>query len=336
MAGVSSGKDLARQAYDLGEGFYAQKNYDQAIQQYQIAVREDPRFWEAYQRSGMCYFEKGDRASALVNYQKSLDIHPDNPDLASLVQDLKEMEKGTPSSTPVEKETTVQKDSPVPTVVDNRNPNLPQKNSFIIEVGVSGWIGNPNDIYDFTGPGGSSSSSGPYGYKGGLGAAFAVSPRFQVGARYQYLKREDLHMSGEGVTLIWQEAAEGVVVEFEADIPVDREKAVNFFGSFEGGIYWLTKSSVTLSGPINGVANLNGSNGGGAVMAGVEYLVDPKKTWAMDLGVGYQFISFPSITDTPTLNGVTGSPFTLRNVTGGDARVDLSGGMLFTGARFFL
>jgi len=82
-------QDKAVQYYQAGNNLYLQKKYDDAIRYYEAAVDNNPRFWEAFQGLGNCYYGKGDNPKALSNYQRCLSLHPDNPALSSFTASMR-------------------------------------------------------------------------------------------------------------------------------------------------------------------------------------------------------------------------------------------------------
>lgn len=100
LVGSSSAQDQSLQYYQAGGTFYSQKNYDSAIRYYEVAAQMNPQMWQAYQGLGNSYYAKGDKSKALSSYQRCLDLHRDNPSLASFVQSLRDQMK-VESKTPV-------------------------------------------------------------------------------------------------------------------------------------------------------------------------------------------------------------------------------------------
>jgi len=54
---------------------------DEAIVQYQMAVKFDPAYLEAYNNLGTLYIEKGRWDDAVKQFQHALEIKPEDPDL---------------------------------------------------------------------------------------------------------------------------------------------------------------------------------------------------------------------------------------------------------------
>lgn len=89
IPGISSAQDQAMENYESANTFYAQKNYDQAIHFYEAAIDANPRFWQAFQGLGNCYYAMGDQTKALTSYQRALSLQPGNPSLSAFVQSLR-------------------------------------------------------------------------------------------------------------------------------------------------------------------------------------------------------------------------------------------------------
>ncbi len=81
-------QDPAAQNLIAANAAYGARNYDLAITDYQAALQSNPNSWQAYMGIGNCYYVKGDSNNALMNYQKSLALNPNNPHLASLAQSM--------------------------------------------------------------------------------------------------------------------------------------------------------------------------------------------------------------------------------------------------------
>ncbi len=80
--------------FNTGLALYKQGNYTQAIQYFNAAVSLDPTLWQAYQ--GLAQSEKalGKNAEALDACEKSLELHPDNPFLVRMDNELKPLVNG--------------------------------------------------------------------------------------------------------------------------------------------------------------------------------------------------------------------------------------------------
>ena len=133
LSALSSAQDQSLQYYQAGNTTYSQKNYDLAIRYYQAAAQLNPQMWQAYQGMGNCYYAKGDKASALTNYQKSLAINPNNTQLSPFVQSLQAQVGSTGTTTPAD-----QNANPA---ASNASPAVggPAKN-FELEVGLGAGL----------------------------------------------------------------------------------------------------------------------------------------------------------------------------------------------------
>ena len=328
---LSPAQDNSAQYYQSANTAYSQQNYDQALRYYKAAVQQNPQMWQAYQGLGNCYYAKGDKASALTNYQQSLQINPNNPQLSQFVQTLQpSMASSVPpttnDSTASNESATSSPSTSMPSGGMNRN--LPRQGKIVFEIGDSDWAGNWNDINNIYGATVNSSET-PIGIALNIGGAYVVSPNFQLGARVEYMKKTEESLDFGGLeTVLWDEAAVGGALEAETVFPMG--DGVNFIGSLDGGFYTLVGSTETGSGTIDETIDLAGSGPGGMVSAGVEFLMDSNKTWTLDLGLAYRFLSFSPITES-----ASGASATLKNADGSNASLDFSGAGLFLGARFF-
>lgn len=64
--------DFYRQAAEKGEA----KEYKDAIKLYDKALKEDPKFVEAYDNAAVCYRKLGDFENAIKYYNKSIELYP--------------------------------------------------------------------------------------------------------------------------------------------------------------------------------------------------------------------------------------------------------------------
>lgn len=79
--------------YQAGMRLYNQHEYGEASRYFQAAVDQDPNNWQAYQGLGMCAYAQGDKTGAKQAFDRSLTIHPNNPQLARFDESL---EPGAP------------------------------------------------------------------------------------------------------------------------------------------------------------------------------------------------------------------------------------------------
>lgn len=61
----------------LGNGYYAQGNFNTAIIVYSCALEVDPGYAAAYVSRGFAYAALGNQASALADYNQALELNPD-------------------------------------------------------------------------------------------------------------------------------------------------------------------------------------------------------------------------------------------------------------------
>ena len=67
--------------YHAGADLFKNHDYEKAIQYFHAAVDERPDYWQAYESLGMAYYQNGNVTAAVMAMEKSLQIHPDNPEL---------------------------------------------------------------------------------------------------------------------------------------------------------------------------------------------------------------------------------------------------------------
>ena len=67
--------------YHAGADLFKNHDYEKAIQYFHAAVDERPDYWQAYESLGMAYYQNGNVTAAVMAMEKSLQLHPDNPEL---------------------------------------------------------------------------------------------------------------------------------------------------------------------------------------------------------------------------------------------------------------
>jgi len=67
--------------YAAGLSLFKQKDYEKALEYFRAAIQQKSDYWEAYHSMGVAYLYLGNRTEALVAMNKSLELHPNNPDL---------------------------------------------------------------------------------------------------------------------------------------------------------------------------------------------------------------------------------------------------------------
>lgn len=71
-----SKNEKAKKLYDIAVDKTENENYEEAIKNYKSAVKEDPKFFMAWDNLGVCYRKIGEYDKAIEAYQKSLAINP--------------------------------------------------------------------------------------------------------------------------------------------------------------------------------------------------------------------------------------------------------------------
>jgi CubicO group peptidase (beta-lactamase class C family) len=74
----------------LGYQLTGQKKLEDALQIFQLNVQLHPDSWNAYDSLGETYMNHGDRELAIQNYQKSLELNPQNSGAAKMLKKLNE------------------------------------------------------------------------------------------------------------------------------------------------------------------------------------------------------------------------------------------------------
>ena len=68
---------------------YSQGLYAAALGKARAALKENPLLWRTWGVAGNCLYRQDDIDGALEAYGRSLEINPDNPELASWMEKLK-------------------------------------------------------------------------------------------------------------------------------------------------------------------------------------------------------------------------------------------------------
>jgi hypothetical protein len=58
----------------------------------QYAIKEYPKYWNAYDTLGEIYLHSGDKVHAIENYEKSLELNPDNQNGNLMLKKLKQQD----------------------------------------------------------------------------------------------------------------------------------------------------------------------------------------------------------------------------------------------------
>lgn len=81
------------EGYVNGLGYtmlYGLKDVKKAIEFFEYNLSNFPNSANAYDSLGEAYMVKGDKALAIQNYKKSLQLDPDNHNAARMIRELKE------------------------------------------------------------------------------------------------------------------------------------------------------------------------------------------------------------------------------------------------------
>ncbi|HVP58309.1 MAG TPA: tetratricopeptide repeat protein, partial [bacterium] len=73
----------------MGYEQLAKGSVDDAIELFNLAAAAYPQSWNVYDSLGEAYARKGDRELAIKNYEKSLELNPDNANGKRVLQQLK-------------------------------------------------------------------------------------------------------------------------------------------------------------------------------------------------------------------------------------------------------
>ncbi len=74
----------------LGYHLLMKNQTHEAIQVFQLNVREYPKFWNCYDSLGEAYMKAGQKELAIQNYTKSIELNPDNKNGVEMLKKLKE------------------------------------------------------------------------------------------------------------------------------------------------------------------------------------------------------------------------------------------------------
>jgi tetratricopeptide (TPR) repeat protein len=89
--------DQNMEYFTMGSDLYKQGNYQDSAVILEGVVRVNPGYWQAYEILGHDYVSLGDYKRALADCEKSLSLHPDNPDLKTFYETLKTLPPPTPT-----------------------------------------------------------------------------------------------------------------------------------------------------------------------------------------------------------------------------------------------
>jgi hypothetical protein len=98
-----------------GTALFNAGQYPKALVYFNNAVQADPQDWESYEDLGDAYYKLNDVPSALGAYQHSLQLHPDNPTLQTLVDNLQPSGTSDGDSNDTTQDSQVGMATPLPT-----------------------------------------------------------------------------------------------------------------------------------------------------------------------------------------------------------------------------
>jgi len=81
--------DRAFEHFNKGVEYYRDGEYKRAIVEFEESLRYNPHIWQTYQYLGSAFFAIGDEENGLKNYEKSLELNPDNERLREWVERYK-------------------------------------------------------------------------------------------------------------------------------------------------------------------------------------------------------------------------------------------------------
>lgn len=88
--GVSTlGAKETQDAIPSAIALYRGKDYDGALARAQAALEADPSSWQAWEVMGNSLYAKGDAAGAVSAWNRSLALHPDNPEIRKFMDEAK-------------------------------------------------------------------------------------------------------------------------------------------------------------------------------------------------------------------------------------------------------
>lgn len=64
--------------YSMGNNYYSQGRHEEAITQYNLAIKMDPDFGEAYNNRGLVYMDTGKYEEARADFEKAIEYMPDD------------------------------------------------------------------------------------------------------------------------------------------------------------------------------------------------------------------------------------------------------------------
>jgi hypothetical protein len=311
---------------------YTAKNYNQAIKYYQAAISLNPTSAQSFQGLGNCYYALGQYNDALTDYKKSLTLNPGNIQLSQFIDALQSKlgANNTVTSSSSTQPLTGNILDKSSNKMDASNPLIPGK--IVWDAGLAYWFSSWDDYQQIWGPSVPTTGT-PYGLELDLGLDFNVSPQFSLGAQLQGLARTGAELQiGTSINEQWNTFVIGGALSPKFVLPMN--ETTNLVSHLELGYYTLL-GSAKISGSETASANLGASNIGGLIEEDIEFVFG-KRSWALDIGIGYRFLTMSPVTvSNETLNGTPVASHTYLDAYGNDVFFDFSGFRLNTTLRFF-
>lgn len=77
---LESGDDSALLRYSIGNAYFADKKFAEAIVHFEMAVEQDPGYSAAWKLLGRCYYELQDFANAVRVYEQGIAVAAEKGD----------------------------------------------------------------------------------------------------------------------------------------------------------------------------------------------------------------------------------------------------------------
>lgn len=207
-------------SYQAALARYSAGDQDGAMTQAAAAVRADPNHWQAWQLLGNVRVGRNDKRGALEAYDRSLAIHPDNPDIRKYADSLRAEVNAAP---PLEPAVSTRPTEPA---VQQAAPT-PEPREEATAVRRTG-VGDVEYLVDGTGIG--------YGLYGmGNPAGLALEPRQnRVDLKLAYAGAGEKQTVGGGGTTRTDS-------DITLEVPGDR---------YDGVVWWITDKDVVALAPV--------------------------------------------------------------------------------------
>jgi len=85
--------EKAFEHYTRGADLFQEGNYEEALREFEEAIRYNPDVWQTYQYLGSTLYALGKEGEAIKAYEKSLELNPDNEELKAWIEEHKPKEE---------------------------------------------------------------------------------------------------------------------------------------------------------------------------------------------------------------------------------------------------